>query len=215
MTRQRTILLISADEVGWADLRAALSAIDSARIIGEATSADQVGEFAAIAGRAPDVVISAARVAGASALPLLTAVRRTLWPESLGIVVASHFDAAEFMALAGLGIAGYLLWGGLAPRAMRQCLAAMLARDLGVVDGAVVLAFVAAHHGAPSGAALTAREQLVLTRLADGASRKEIALEEGLSPRTVRRVVADLERKLGASSPFTLALQAMRRGLLR
>ena len=62
--------------------------------------------------------------------------------------------------------------------------------------------------------ALTVRERVVLSRIADGKSTKAIAQELGLSPRTVEVHRLHLLRKLEAHSSAELVRNAIRRGLL-
>lgn len=62
---------------------------------------------------------------------------------------------------------------------------------------------------------LSERERAVLCHLGEGLTQREVARLLGVHVRTVEGVVARLKRELGATSAFTLAVQAMRRGLLR
>jgi DNA-binding CsgD family transcriptional regulator len=50
--------------------------------------------------------------------------------------------------------------------------------------------------------------------MVEGLSRHEIAAAEGISPRTAERIIAGLEAKLGASTPFVLGVKAERLGLV-
>lgn len=54
--------------------------------------------------------------------------------------------------------------------------------------------------GSPSFHELTAREQLILARVADGATNAAIARGLGTSPRTVAKHLEHVYRKLGVSS---------------
>ena len=58
------------------------------------------------------------------------------------------------------------------------------------------------------------RERRVLTHLASGRTREQIASDEGMSARTVNRIVLDLEQKLDAHTPFVLGAKAVRAGLI-
>lgn len=63
-------------------------------------------------------------------------------------------------------------------------------------------------------ATVNPRELAVLNWLARGLKEEQIAEREHMSARTVRRVIADLERKLGASSIFQLAMKATLLGFI-
>ena len=68
--------------------------------------------------------------------------------------------------------------------------------------------------GPRAGIALSDREQAVLNALAEGMTQKEIAASTHLSVRTVKRIVAQLEEKLDAPSPFVLGARARALGLV-
>ncbi len=61
---------------------------------------------------------------------------------------------------------------------------------------------------------LTPRERLVLRRVAEGRTNREIATELSLSPKTVDTHRTNLMRKLGVHDAQALARFAVRRGLL-
>ena len=54
----------------------------------------------------------------------------------------------------------------------------------------------------------------ILSLLAAGMNDAAVARTLGVSERTVRRRIANLERKLGANSRFTLGIEASRQGLV-
>jgi len=61
---------------------------------------------------------------------------------------------------------------------------------------------------------LTPRERLVLRRVAEGRTNREIATELSLSPKTVDTHRTNLMRKLGVHDAQALARYAVRRGIL-
>jgi DNA-binding NarL/FixJ family response regulator len=61
---------------------------------------------------------------------------------------------------------------------------------------------------------LTPRELMVLTLLADGHTAVGIAHQLDISPRTVRKHLENLYRKLGTSDRLTSVLRARSAGLL-
>lgn len=209
--RQRTILLISSGDCGWTDLRLALGTMAEVRVVGDVRGARQAIQLATTL--RPDVVIAAARVEEASALPLLRELYQDL-PTSKIIVLATSFDPADLMALDEISITGHLLWSDLSSETLRHCLAAMIASDIIVASPAL-----AAQRGpAPSRTAsvpLSKRQRAILGRLAEGLTHHQIAQVEPLSLRTVERVVADLQQKFDAPNQFVLAKKATQLGLIR
>jgi DNA-binding NarL/FixJ family response regulator len=212
-----TLLLVRSEEFGWAGLRAALAAMPEVTVVGEATTARQVAAMAETASAAPDIVVATPRVDGASALPVLTEIRRDLWPAAKVVVLASRYVPGELPALTDLGISAFLLWDDLCPRTLQRCLAVVLERDIAVASAEVVQALIDTERGARRRAAtvpLTEAERAVLRDLADGLTQDRIALREGCSLRTVSRAMTRLERKLNAPNQFVLGQQVERLGLL-
>lgn len=212
-----TVLLTSSHELGWTDLRNALRSMEGVRVIGEATTAKQARRLAMA--HSPDVILSALTVAGEATLPLLGELRRECCLTSKFLLFATHFDAGDLAALADLRPAGYLLWGDLTCESLRYCLGAVITGDIMVSSRAVGLAFIETQCGAllngKDPLRLSARARAVLQGLANGLTRKEIALALRLSEPTVKRIVADLEARLDAPNPFALGMTAARLGLVR
>lgn len=194
--RPHTMLLISAAEPGWRDLRTVIQAIAELRIVGETRSACQALHLAMT--HAPDVILSAAIVEGVIAMPLLRGLRRAL-PASKIVVLATRVDLQQMVVLKRIGVEGYLVWRDLPIEVIHHCLAAILLGDI------VLTSRVVRREGVVR---LSPREQVVLGHLAAGLTQEAIARAEGLSRRTVQRIVADLEAKLHAPSGFVLGLHA-------
>lgn len=213
---QRTALLISSDDCGWADLRTTLRSLGTVHVVGDTTSGGQACQLAIALN--PDVIITAATIEGTSVLTLLTDLHHNLSPMNKILVVAHQFSLTELVALIHLGITGYLLWSDLSRETLRHCLAAMIAGDIMIASQTVAKAFIDAQSGTldqcDASVQLTARERAVLHYLARGMTRKQIAQMLHQGEATVKRAVASLEVKLDAPNPFVLALQAARRGLL-
>jgi DNA-binding CsgD family transcriptional regulator len=66
----------------------------------------------------------------------------------------------------------------------------------------------------PPDYSLSKREMVVLTSVALGLTDKQIAHKLGISPDTVRKHVASVRRKMGASSRTEASVRAVREGLL-
>ena len=207
--RPRSVFLITSHHLGWADVRSTLGSMPDLCIAGEAKTARAALRSAADLN--PDVIITAASVEGASALPLVADLRACC-PQSAIIVLAARLNAEEFVAFVQAGIAAYLLWNELDCTTLYHSVAAVMARGEVVVSSrAAAAAHVATQERrrrleAP--VSLKARERAVLASLAAGLSREQIAAAEHLSLRTVKRVIAGLEAKLEAPSPFVLGMKA-------
>jgi DNA-binding NarL/FixJ family response regulator len=214
--RQRSLLLISSHDLGWGDLRVVLRTIEHVCICGEAASAREATRL--VAACKPDVIISAATVDDAPALPLLVDIRYDLCPKSKLIVIGTSFEPDDLLAYAELGVAGLLQWGELSVESLRHCLAAAIGADVVVGSRHAVTALLSAGaapapwRGGP--VRLTERERAVLRRLAGTPLGEEIARAEHLSLRTVKRTVAGLDAKLDAPSAFVLGMRAAQLGLV-
>jgi len=217
MRYQHTVLLLSAEAVGWDELRRILADLPDVRVVGD--TADPAAARHLAAAHAPDAIIAATILGGRPTLPLLADLHRSCCPATKVILFAADYAPGRLRSPEDTGVVGYLLWADLSPAVLRHCLAAAIAGDVILGSGAVVRQFVAGLRGvgtarlADSG--ITARERAVLGRLADGQTREAIAAAEGISVATVKRLIAELEARLDAPTQFVLAVQAMRLGIIR
>jgi DNA-binding NarL/FixJ family response regulator len=147
-----------------------------------------------------------------SAWPLLRDLQRRVSPASTIVVVAARLDPDAFVGLDDLRLAGYLLWGEVSAEAVRHCLAAVIDGNVVIGSRQVARAFVETQchltRPRPEAPPLTEREQETLRCLAGGLAHREIAEAEGISPRTVDRIVAILHEKLDAPTEFMLGVKA-------
>jgi DNA-binding NarL/FixJ family response regulator len=214
--QRRTALLITSDEIGWIGLRQALQSVEDVNVVGETSIGREAIRLAAA--HKPDVILSAARVEQVPAWPLLRDLERDVSPTSKIIVFAARLDPDAFVALDDLDLCGYLLWSDLSAETARHCLAAILDGNVVIGSRQVAQEFVERQcrltRPRPGAPPLTRRERDVLQHMVEGLSRHEIAAAEGISPRTAERIIAGLEAKLGASTPFVLGVKAERLGLV-
>ena len=128
-------------------------------------------------------------------------------------VLSMHQDGATVREALGAGALGYVVKGA----GIENLVTALRA----VAAGRRFL-YPAAESGLTSGPEpedddwerLTPRERLVLRRVAEGRTNREIATELSLSPKTVDTHRTNLMRKLGVHDAQALARFAVRRGLL-
>lgn len=217
MGYQRTVLLISSDDIGWREVRATLATLPDARVVGDTADLAEARRLA-IEHR-PAAIIAAAMLDDRPTIPLLAELHRDCCPASKIILLARRYEPGQLRAPEEVGIVGLLLWGDLSSAVLRHALALLLAGEIILGSRAVVTTFLAGLRGAGAGrlaaAGITERERAVLGRLAAGLTREQIAKAEGLSLRTVKRTIADLEQKLDAPNLFLLGLTAAQLGVIR
>lgn len=211
----RRVFIIEGEEPGWLGVRRALASLPGISVAG--STASQRGAADHALGLRPDAVLAAREVEGTSIIPLLRRLRPAL-PRTTFVLLAEDYDPAELLALDDVGISGYVLWRDLRGRRLGIVLHAALVGGVVVISDPVAAAYVMAQRQRlqPEPVReLSERERTVLRHLGEGLTQREIARLLGVHVRTVEGVVARLKRELGATSEFTLAVQAMRRGLLR
>jgi two-component system nitrate/nitrite response regulator NarL len=200
--RLKPLSLLIADEHAAfrARIGAALEA-DGFDLVGEAESAATA--VAAAVRLRPDICLVDAALPG-NGLSAVSAIARRS-PATTIVVLAASPDSTGLLAALERGASGYLLketMPGLLAKTLR---AARLGEP--ALARAMVPALIDHMRGRPqrrllrsgSPVQLTAREWDVAELLRDGYTTQEIAERLGLSPVTVRRHVASMVRKLGAS----------------
>lgn len=127
------------------------------------------------------------------------------------LVVTMVDDDDTVVAAMRAGARGYVLKGASSDEVAAAVRAVAAG---GAVFGAAMAARLLARSAAPAepeAEALTAREHEVLALLADGSTNKQIALELGLSLKTVQNYVSSILTKLQLADRTQAALRAQRR----
>lgn len=127
------------------------------------------------------------------------------------LVVTMVDDDDTVVAAMRAGARGYVLKGASSDEVAAAVRAVAAG---GAVFGAAMAARLLARSAAPAepeAEALTAREREVLALLADGSTNKQIALELGLSLKTVQNYVSSILTKLQLADRTQAALRAQRR----
>jgi NarL family two-component system response regulator LiaR len=208
------VLLVDDHAVVREGLRAFLELQDGIAVVGEAQDGEQAltraGELA------PDVILMdlvMPRLDGVAAMRRL----RAAGSPARVVVLTSFLDDERLLPAIQAGAAGYLLKNA-EPAELARAVRAAHAGET-VIDPTVAARLVATLSGPgapasePGGHHLTRREREVLALIARGRSNKRIALELGISEKTVKTHVGHLLEKLGVADRTQAALLAVRDGL--
>jgi DNA-binding NarL/FixJ family response regulator len=182
--------------------------------------ADEVGDggeaLARIAalesgGTLPDAVLMDLVMPGMDGI---TATReiKSRWPAVEVVALTSFTDEAKVRGAFEAGAVGYLLKDADADQVAQAIRAAVAGQTHLDPVVARMLADSIRHH-ASAAPSLTPREREVLTRVAEGASNRQIACALVVSERTARTHVSAILTKLGLVSRTPAALWAVREGL--
>jgi DNA-binding NarL/FixJ family response regulator len=214
---QRSLLLWHGSELPWGELRRVVHSLPSLRIVGDTARPDEARAIAAEC--QPDVIIAPTRQNRNSLLPALATIHRDSAPRGKFILFAASCAPEDFIGPVETWLVGYLEWSSLTSEILRHCLIALIWGDVVVGTRSTTRAFAIAQCGsdlARAGAPqLGDKERAILDGLRDGLTNADLAAQLGCNVSTVKRHIAALEAALGAHDRFTLALQAMRHGLLR
>jgi len=205
------IRVVVADDhaVVRAGVRAVLASEPDVSLVAEA--GDGTGAVVAVLAHSPEVLLLDWTLPG-DGRAVLERVRAEA-PGTRVCVLSMHQDGATVREALGAGALGYVVKGA----GIENLVTALRA----VAAGRRFLD-PAAESGLTSGPEpedddwerLTPRERLVLRRVAEGRTNREIATELSLSPKTVDTHRTNLMRKLGVHDAQALARFAVRRGLL-
>lgn len=193
-------------------LRLILETSPEFELVGEA--ADGAEALQLCTGLRPDVVLMDLRMPVMDGLAAIEALQRAQ-PE-IAVVILTTFNEDDLMRR-GLraGARGYLLKDTDRATLFNTIRAAARGETLLKPDVlARLLAAPAPEKSSRGGIELTDREREVLQRAANGARSKEIALQLGISERTVKAHLASIYNKLGVDSRAAAIHTAIQLGLL-
>jgi DNA-binding NarL/FixJ family response regulator len=206
------VLLVDEDAMFRHGIRELLEEVGFL-IAGEARSAEEA--VAQAVELAPDVVLMAVRLRGASGIEATRRIREAV-PEARVLMLTNSIDSADSDGAIRAGACGYVLKDD----SPQQIVAAIRAAAAGesplsprIVAGLLGhLRGEAVNDGAKP--ELTARERNVLELLVAGCRNTEIAEDLSISVYTVKRHVSHLFTKLEVENRTQAAVEATRRGLL-
>ena len=210
------ILLVDDHAVVREGLRAFLTLQEGFEIVGEAADGEEAVERAVAL--EPDVILMDLVMPRRDGVSAMRELRRSS-PNAKVIVLTSFLDDDRLLPALEAGAAGYLLKNSQPSELARAVRAAQAgeaiidptaaARLLGALSGP--------EHSRPSATALdqlTGREREVLALIAQGRANKRIALELGISEKTVKTHVGHVLAKLGVADRTQAAVLAVHEGLV-
>jgi DNA-binding NarL/FixJ family response regulator len=214
------VLVVDDQELVRAGFCVILDAADGISVIGEA--ANGAGAVAAVAEKAPDVVLMDIRMPGMDGLEATRQITRARGQDGPRVVMLTTFDLDDYVYEAlRAGASGFLLKD--APR--RDLVAAVRVAAAGEallapsVTRMLIEAFARrppAATPAPSRlASLTAREQDILLLLARGQSNAEIARSLFVGEATVKTHIGHVLAKLGLRDRVQAVILAYETGIVR
>ncbi len=208
------VLIVDDHAVVREGLRAFLELQDGLEVVGEAADGES-GVQQALA-LAPDVVLMDLLMPERDGIDAMHELRRRL-PDTRVIVLTSFLDEAQVLPAIQAGAAGYLL-KNVEPSELARAIKAAH-RGEAIIDPSAAARLVQAlAQGvalpAPVEERLTRREREVLEQISGGRSNKRIALELGISEKTVKAHVGRVLAKLGVADRTQAALLAVRDGLV-
>lgn len=211
------LLLVDDHAVVRSGLRMLLDGENDVEIVGEAGTASEA--IRSVSALKPDVVLMDIGLPDMSGIDATKEVKR-LWPDVAVVALTIHEDQEYFFKMLEAGVSGYVpkraapeeLMTAIRVAASGEVylypsLAKLLVRDYFLSDSVT--------HEEKNMNDLTAREQEVLTLLADGDSNAEIGDMLSISPKTVSRHRENIMRKLNLHSRTELVKYAIRKGIIQ
>jgi DNA-binding NarL/FixJ family response regulator len=206
------VLLIDDHAVVREGLRTFLELQDGLEVVGEAGDGEEGVRQAELL--RPDVVLMDLVMPKLDGVAAMRELRQRL-PRTRVIVLTSFAEDERLLPAIQAGAAGYLL-KNVQPQDLARAIRAAHAGEA-LLDPAVAARLVDAIAQAPGEKPrepLTPREREVLELIGRGMSNKRIALELGVSEKTVKTHVGHLLAKLGVHDRTQAAIHAVRTGLL-
>jgi two-component system, NarL family, response regulator LiaR len=206
------VLLVDDHAVVREGLRTFLELQDGIAVVGEAGDGEEA--IRAAERLRPDVILMDLVMPRLDGVGAMRELRRRSSPSRV-IVLTSFADDERLLPAIQAGAAGYLL-KNVQPQELARAVRAAHAGEA-LLDTTVAARLVEAISQPPGEAghdALTAREREVLALIVRGLSNKRIALELGVSEKTVKTHVGHVLAKLGVSDRTQAALHAVRAGLV-
>ena len=216
MAERIRILVVDDHAVVREGLRAFLGLQPGFEIVGEAGDGEEALELAGALD--PDVILMDLVMPKLDGVSAMRELRRRS-PRSRVVVLTSFLDDDRLLPALEAGAAGYLLKNSQPAELARAVRAAHAGEAIIDPTAAARLVHTLSEPGRPRAGAdpleqLTTRERDVLTLIANGRSNKRIALELGISEKTVKTHVGHVLAKLGVTDRTQAAVLALQEGLV-
>jgi two-component system response regulator NreC len=211
------LLLVDDHAVVRTGLRMLLESESDLQIVGEAGSAAEA--LQAVERLQPDVVLLDIGLPDLSGIEVARQVKQRS-PAAAVVALTIHEDEEYFFKMLDAGASGYVPKRA-APEELIQAIQAAAAGEVYLYPSLAKLLvkdYLSGDNidrGREALDGLTAREQEVLTLLADGMSNAEIAGQLTISPKTVARHRENIMRKLNLHSRAELVKYAIRKGIIQ
>ena len=165
----------------------------------------------------PDLILVDLTLPNGSGIELLAKIRR-LSPRSRKLVLTASDDAEYIRAALAAGADGYVLKDASAAELMLAIRTVSMGERFlcKAIAGKVLSGFLLRDNTPPPRTpckSITAQEQEVLSRVAQGCSNKMIAREFGVSPKTIEKHRSNLMRKLQLHNTASVTMYAIANGL--
>ena len=208
------VLIVDDHAVVREGLRTFLELQDGLAVIGEASNGVEALQQAEALG--PDVILMDLVMPKLDGLEAMRELRRRQTGSRV-IVLTSFLDDERLLPAIEAGAAGYLL-KNVEPSELARAIRAAHTGEA-IIDPTAAARLVrviadGARSSMDDSERLTRREREVLELIAGGRSNKRIALELGISEKTVKTHVGHVLGKLGVSDRTQAALLAVREGLV-
>jgi len=204
-----TILVVDDHAVVREGLRAFLGLQDGFEIVGEAGDGDEALEQAERLD--PDVILMDLVMPGRDGVSAMQMLNQRA-SRSRVIVLTSFLEDDRLLPALEAGAAGYLLKNS-QPAELARAVRAAHAGE--AIVAARLVHALSKRPAAPAFDDLTTRERGVLALIAQGRSNKRIALELGISEKTVKTHVGHVLAKLDVTDRTQAAVLAVQAGLVK
>jgi two-component system response regulator NreC len=217
MMMKTKLLLVDDHAVVRSGLRMLLDGQADVEIVGEAGTASEA--ITAVSTLKPDVVLMDIGLPDMSGIDATRQIKN-LWPEVAVVALTIHEDQEYFFNMLEAGASGYVPKRA-APEELLTAIQVAASGEVYLYPSLAkllvkdYLTHETVDRDNQNLNNLTAREQEVLTLLADGDSNAEIAKKLSISPKTVSRHRENIMRKLNLRSRTELVKYAIRKGIIQ
>ena len=205
------VLLVDDHPVVRSGISGMLATADEIEIVGEAATGEEA--LRSIEQNHPDILLLDMVLPDIQGTQLAQQIIQ-LYPQVKILVLSAYDDPVYIRELLELGASGYLMKEE-APEGIVEAVRGVAQGQQGWVSrriAAQILTWM--QSGQASEMNLTPREQEVLRLIVEGKTNQAIALDLGISEKTVEKYIGALFTKLNVTSRVEAAVYAVREGLI-